>query len=133
MTETAAQTRDPLDFSDLTIIRLPVKVGAFNYTLVECSADAASRYEELRISSARDFVDGKPTRLEGTGALPIKLLALCLLDEQGKFVPEEVIKTWPWRVVKALESKAKDISDLHNNKLLSSLKNVPPATPATSE
>jgi len=125
--------KDPFDFSDLRIIEIPVKIGSACYTLVECSADAAARYEEMKLQCAKDYMDGKPTRIEGAGILPIKLLSMCVLDANNKFVSEEVVKSWPNRVVQSLEAKAKEISELGSKKsALDALKNVPPATTDSS-
>lgn len=127
-------SEESLDFSDLKVIRIPVKVGALECTLVECSEDAAAQYENARTACARDLVDGKPTRLENTGALGIKLLSMCLLGADGKFISADVIKTWPHRVVAAIEARAKDISELNpTKKALQALKNESPATLGSSE
>lgn len=124
---------EPIDFSDLKIIKIPVKVGEHSYTLVECSEDAAARYEEAKNACAKDYIDGKPTRIEGTGELAYKLLAMCLLDSSDKYVSEDVIKKWPHRVVKAIEARAKEISDLNiTPKMLDTLKNAPGVTPDSS-
>jgi hypothetical protein len=129
-------TKEVIDFSSLEIIKIPVKVGPKSFTLIEASEDAAARYEDAKTSCAKDYVDGKPTRIEGAGALDIFLLTQCLIDDEtGKYVTEDTVKVWPHRVVNKLASRAKDISDLHTvqKRLETALKNGSGATPDISE
>jgi len=62
------------------------------------------------------------------------IMAWIAVKADGKFISADVIKTWPHRVVAAIEARAKDISELNpTKKALQALKNESPATLGSSE
>ncbi len=101
-----------LDFSDLTIVELPVLVADKTYTLREATEDAARQYQNA-LTKCTSFVGGEFSGIKGPVADTKSLLiSLCLFREDGKKVSVDTVRGWPARVVKVLFDKAKEISEL---------------------
>jgi hypothetical protein len=52
--------------------------------------------------------------MRGMASTDLLLVSLCLLDQQDKNVPVDVIKTWPQKYVAKLIKTVKDISELED-------------------
>lgn len=100
-----------LDFSNLELIELPVKVGDTNYTLREALEATAVIWRNSNMAAAT-FRDGGISGFRGIADSEPLLVSLCLFDESGNNVKLSVVKGWPARVVKKLFEKAKEISEL---------------------
>lgn len=101
-----------LDFTDLTIIEVTVKFPNKTYTLREASGDIAVSYRNRAMACSKFNENGKIAGIEGMADLEPYLVHCCLSDEEGKRVPEEMIRAWPSRYLKELFNKVKEISGL---------------------
>ncbi len=105
---------DEIAFDSLEPISVPVKIGVCNYTLREIGAEDNSRYMNALMKIVKAKRDDKGAidlgNIEGVSDLDFLYLSYCLFDTDGKSVPIDVLKTWPNRIVKKLEAKAKEIS-----------------------
>ena len=111
-----------MSFDSLDLIRVPVKIAGTAYVLQEATAGAARDYRNEQMKKFK-ISDGKMTGMEGAADLDLILVSLCLFQEMstpGVYQPVPLIKVqeWPDRVVKALATKAKDISDLEDKDTL---------------
>ncbi len=100
-----------LNFSDISLIELPVQVGAMEYTLREASEATAVQWRNATMAAAR-FRDGNISGFTGIADSEPLLVSLCLFNGDGKNVPIDTVKEWPARVVKPLVEKDKEISEL---------------------
>ena len=101
-----------LDFSDLTLTELSVRVGEQTYTLREASGAAACTYRNAMIRCTTLGSDGKATRMDNIADTEPLLVSLCLFDDKNRPVPVETIRSWPSRIVTKLYNKAREISSL---------------------
>lgn len=110
-----------MDFGDATPVEVAVKISGKQYTLKEALGDAVTKFNGLRAQAGR-FQDGKFVGVRGSmaNAEPF-LVSLCLCDENGKPVPEKVIRAWPSRIQKQLYEKVKDLSEIDDREDLESL------------
>lgn len=104
-----------IDFSDLTVIEIPVNISGEKYFLREASGEAACNYRNAVLKCTKLGPEGKPSSMEGIASVEPLLVSLCLVDSEGKRVPESLVKSWPSRVVKVLYDKAKEISELDDD------------------
>jgi hypothetical protein len=106
---------EPIDFSGLEPIEIPVTIGDTNYILMEASGDSSAKFRNMMLNNT-ELVDGKPTKVTNYANVESYLVFLCLRyadgDKKDKQVPHEVVKRWPARVVKKLYETAKEISEL---------------------
>ena len=109
-------SQNDLDFSSLERVDYPVRVNdsagvPHDYVLREPSGEGTAKYKAAAIQATR-FEAGKPSGASGDIAhIDFLLLSQCLFDaETGKQVSQDVIKTWPDRVVNALVTKVKQIT-----------------------
>lgn len=100
-----------LNFSDLSVIELPVQVGENSYTLKEANEATAVKWRNATMAAAR-FRDGNISGFSGIADSEPLLVSLCLFDKDGKNVPIDTVKEWPARIVKAMFENAKEISEL---------------------
>lgn len=116
-----------IDFSDLTPIEIPVKIGSKSYVLREASGDVACRYRNKLLQSTR-FSDGKPSSIEGMADAEPLLISLCLwekYDDKGATKERPVllqeVRSWPSKIQKKLFDTAKRISELDEEETEESL------------
>lgn len=106
------------DYSDVTFDEYQVTIpGGQACVLRQASGEAVLRYRQ-QIMSGMSYREGKmsgsPVNMAASEPL---LVHLCLFDvETNKNIKLSVIKSWPYRVMKALSDKAKDISDIDDKK-----------------
>ncbi len=100
-----------LNFSDLSIIELPVQVGENSYTLREANEATAVKWRNATMAAAR-FRDGSISGFSGIADSEPLLVSLCLFDKDNKNVHIDTVKEWPARIVKTMFEKAKEISEL---------------------
>lgn len=103
-------------FDSLELTRVPVKIAGAAYVLQEATAGAARDYRNAQMKTFK-ISDGKMTGMEGTADLDLILVSLCLFKEMstpGAYQPVPLVQVqeWPDKVIKALSTKAKEISDL---------------------
>lgn len=106
-----------LHFESLDLIRVPVTIGDKHYVLQEASGEATAKYRNALLESTKLGPDGKAVSVKGLADVEMLLISLCLEDGQGKQVPVSVLKTWPNRILKTLFDKAKEISELTEEKV----------------
>lgn len=94
---------------------IPVTIDGVSYTLVEASGESVIAYRDKMIKATKPGPDGKPTRIEGITELEPFFVSCCLRDSEGVRVPENKIKSWPYRVQKTLFDKASAISGLKDS------------------
>lgn len=117
-------TTECFDFNDLSIIEIPVKLNKKNYILREADGEAGAKFKS-RSAQCMRMEAGSVTGVGEIGELEPYLLSFCMFEqgENGilKSVSENVIKSWPARVVKQLFDKAKEISELNESDTVESL------------
>jgi hypothetical protein len=106
-----------LDFNDLSVIEVPVKVAGRNYVLREATEEAACRWRNHMLRATRIGQDGRPTGIGDLADSEPLLVSLCLFEAKedgtaGAPVKLAAVKGWPSRVVGRLFAKAKQISEL---------------------
>lgn len=105
-----------LNLDDITPVEIPFKWKEVNYVLREASGDAAVRYRNMILKSARLGQGGTPTSVDGMVDCEPFLISRCLFEVCDKGmtvpVPEKTIRSWPNRVQKRLFEKVLEISDL---------------------
>lgn len=121
---------DQLNFDDLTLREMPVKIAGEAYILREASEGGCAQYRNANLKCVRFNDNGKPVAFDGTASTDALLVSLCLFkiktDADGEKtgearVPEQVIRSWPDRIVKALAKQAKEISELNLEESLEDL------------
>ena len=113
---------DDLNFDDLEPIRLSVNIRKEPFVLCEASAGAAARYRNLITKGASLTSDGRVASLGHMHDAEPRLISDCLfyalkdsegrprLDQLGRPVPEETVRSWPQRLTSKLFEKIKEIS-----------------------
>jgi len=105
-----------MSFDSLDLIRVPVKIAGAAYVLQEASAGAGRDYRNAQNKTFK-IADGKMVGMENTADLDLLLVSLCLFKEMStpgilSPVPLITLQEWPDKVIAALSTKAKEISDL---------------------
>jgi hypothetical protein len=104
---------DPdLIFDSIDLQEVPVQIAGKNYTLREANGEAARRYRNALLRSAKLGPDGKPVSLDGMADAEMVLVNECLIDKSGRKTPIQVLGSWPASVIKKLFNKAYAMSDL---------------------
>jgi hypothetical protein len=104
---------DPdLIFDTIDLQEVPVQIAGKHYTLREANGEAARRYRNALLRSAKLGPDGKPVSLDGMADAEMILVNECLIDKSGRKTPIQVLGSWPASVVKRLFNKVYSISDL---------------------
>ena len=104
----------PISFENIEPTTVPVKLGNETYTLREASGITVAAYTNRVLECTTLGPDGKPQRVKGLADLEAFLVAKCLQDKDGKFVPEATVKAWPNRIIKKLYKTVRDISELED-------------------
>lgn len=115
----AAMNVEELVFDDITPVSVPVRIAGKDYVLRETTGDASCKWRNALLAATKLGSDGKPTSLSGMADSEPLLVSLCLFEvyDQGgerkeRSVPLGVVRAWPYRLVKALFNRAKQISHL---------------------
>ena len=91
-----------------------VTLGSKQYVLREATAAVARRYRNKLLESITYGEDGRIHQAPGIADLEVLLVSGCVFAVNPKGPPtqvgENVVASWPDRVVKALFSQAKDLS-----------------------
>jgi hypothetical protein len=104
---------DPdLIFDTIDLQEVPVQIAGKSYTLREANGEAARRYRNALLRSAKLGPDGKPVSLDGMADAEMILVNECLIDRSGRKTPIQVLGSWPANVIKKLFNKAYAMSDL---------------------
>lgn len=101
-----------IKFDDLMPLCEEVTLGTAQYFLKEASGDAATKFANARLNCVKLGPDGKPQTVRGIADVEPLLVSLCLFDSNGKNVPEATVRSWPYRIQKALFDRAKEMSHL---------------------
>lgn len=121
---------DPIEFDSLERVQVPVTLGKEKYILLEGSGDVAIKYRDAIMATINKMKDGKPDGgLKGIATVESYLLSLTLykVTETGGtmpmlgdgspdpnyLVPQQVIRSWPNRIISMLYERAKQISGLN--------------------
>lgn len=102
----------PLEFTTVCN-EVPVTIDKVQYYLREATGDAASRYVNARVATMR-LGKGDVVGMGNIGDLAPLLVSLTLFDENGKNVPESVVRKWPNKVQEALYDRSLDLSHLRD-------------------
>ncbi len=112
----AATTTNEMNFDDITPVEIPVSIAGEKYVLCEATGEAGRQFNNARTRGIKFGVEGKPNSIEGVANVEPLLVSLCLFkilaEGMRKPVSVSVISAWPYRVMKRLFDKAKEISDL---------------------
>ena len=112
-----------LDFSDLTLVEIPVKLpDGKDYTLREADEEAARRYQNARFASVKLGTEGKGSSVTGMADCESQLVSFCLFDTNDRNVKLETVRKLPYRVHNQLFETIKEISELDRDDTLTSLK-----------
>jgi hypothetical protein len=104
---------DPdLIFDSIDLQEVPVQIAGKNYTLREANGEAARRYRNALLRSAKLGPDGKPVSLDGMADAEMILVNECLIDKSGRKTPIQVLGSWKAGIIKKLFNKAYAMSDL---------------------
>lgn len=124
-----------IDFEDVSLIEVPVRLGGESFTLREADGEATIRYRNA-ISNSIRVVDEKPTGVSNIADAEFLLLSLCLFKDVGKnvLVAPSYLKRLKGSVLRKLIEAVKEISGLGERKGDEEdvLKNGRPGTPAGS-
>lgn len=102
-----------LRFDDLTPIEEEVSIGGVNYLLKELDGESSVKYDNAR-TDCYEYNEGKLVRVNGLAALEPLLVSLSLFKAEDQTrVPEEIIRSWPARVQKALYERVEEINQMH--------------------
>lgn len=110
--------KSEFDFSDLTVFEQPVTMpDGRKFVLREATEEAALAYRYASLRGMEMVVDddsGDRTtrRMEAIAEVEPLLVQLCLWDGDRRNPTLDYVKGQPSRVVKALFTKVKDVSDL---------------------
>jgi hypothetical protein len=110
-----------MDFDSLTPNEVQVKKDGKSYILREASSDAVCRWRNAILKTTKYGPEGKPEHIDGLHDADPLLVALCLVEEvtlpNGAIARQPVsvatVRSWPYRMQKALYDRAKEISDLN--------------------
>lgn len=114
----------PMNFDDLTPIEIPVSIGVKQYVLCEATGTAGVAFNNARTKGIKFSNEGKPNSISGVADVEPLLVSLCLFEtvEGGrKPVPITTVQSWPYRVMKDLFDRAKEISNLDESETLEDL------------
>jgi hypothetical protein len=103
---------DAMVFDDISLREVAVSIQGKGYILREAHGEAARRYRNTLVRSAKLGPDGKPTLIDGIADAEMVLVNECLVDKSGRKTPIQVLAGWPNRVLKLLFRRVLDISDL---------------------
>jgi len=106
---------EELNFDSITLIEVPVTIAGKKYVLREADGNAAIAFRNAQLQYMHFSEDGKPQSMQGMAATETLLVSLCLVDEAGANVPEQVIRKWPNRIQKTLYERAREISELDDD------------------
>lgn len=109
-----------MNFEDLEPVEVPVTLRGKKYRLKEANTDAAVKYRNKIVSSAKLGENGKPVLLDGAAEAEPLLVSLCLFEviqtgqHKGKLAPVSLgfVKGLPPRTTAELFQRAKKISGL---------------------
>ncbi len=102
---------EEMDFGDVTLAEVPVKISNVKYVLREASGDTATQWRNARTNAIK-MVNGQVAGAANIASIDPFLVSLCLFDEAGVLVPLKKIQSWPDRVQKDLYERVKLISHL---------------------
>ena len=123
-------------FDDITPTEIPVTVGKKHYILLEAMGDVSCKWENAKARCAKVSQDGKTVAIDGLADTTPYLLSLCLYlaNPQGKIdlladgtpdpktlVPLKTIRSWPFKITKALYNKLVEISELNEKETVEAL------------
>lgn len=115
-----------MDFDSLDLLTVPVTIAGKKYTLREIDTQGACRYNNAKLHGTKFDENGKAVGIGNLADVEPLLVSLCLFEDgQPTHVPLSVVSAWPYRVVKPLFDKAKEISHLDERE---KAKNSPAAT-----
>jgi len=107
---------EELNFEDVTLIEIPVKIGGDQYILREATGEAAVNYRNAMLACTQLGESGKPQSIRNLASVEPLLVSYCLYyadgPKKGQNVPKQVILSWKNKIVKTLYEKVKEISDL---------------------
>lgn len=104
----------PLDFDSLAPYKEEIKLDGKIYILSEASADIGTRYRDGLASKIR-MKDGKPSGIDGFADLEFPLVSGCLTLD-GVSVQVDQLRKWPYRVIKTIADRIKEVSGLDEGK-----------------
>lgn len=105
---------EPLDFSSLKPIEIPVKYAGTEYVLHEVDSEGHVQFRNAeQNATVYDANTGLRSGYRNLAAIEPLLVSLCLkCKSDDKRVSVETIRSWPERVVGKLFERAKQISDI---------------------
>lgn len=124
---------EPMELTDLAPITVPVTIGKHSYVLKEASGLVARKYRSRIMNAAKGVQPGGKvtemdvSKLEG---LEVELVAGCLFEvtAEGKHVTmanrENLIRSWPDRVIDQLFQRAAAISGLRQDEAANTLEGL---------
>lgn len=109
---------EELNFDDVTLTEIPVKIGGDQYILREATGEAAVNYRNAMLACTQLGSSGKPQSIRGLASVEPLLVSHCLFyasgPREGQNVSQKTILSWKSKIVKALYEKVREISDLND-------------------
>lgn len=114
--------QEEIRFDDLSPREIPVAIGDAKYVLREAGEAAAIKHQDAVARAFHMSADGKGA-VAGAGLARTRalLVSMCLFGEGGKPVSEQVVQSWPARIVKKLASAAARMSGIGGEETVESL------------
>lgn len=98
-------------FESIELIEIPVELGDKKYVLREATGAVACKYRDALLSNTQMGSDGKAS-IKINNETEVLLVSLSIFETDGRPVSIATVKGWPSRIVKALYTKVKEISEL---------------------
>lgn len=119
--EQVSASNGVLNFDDPEPISIPVKIGKASYTLREATGDAACKYQNAQSAAYEYGPDGSIRSIRGMADVEPLLVSLCLFDDRGNPVGQDVVRGWKAPIQRTLYQRAKEISELDRDETIDSL------------
>lgn len=107
---------------ELSLKEVAVKLDGADHVIRELTGKQRDRYLDT-VAKRVNYVNGQQAGMSSLSGLQSSLLALCLVDADGKNVPENIIAAYPGSVQTNLFKIAQDISGLNENENTEEVKN----------
>jgi len=126
-----------LDFGDITIQELPVRIAGKHYILREASGEANAKYRDAIMRGTKVNKEADVVSIDGVAGAELTLLSYCLFEtgshpSNGSIIPTasvpvQTIRGWPTRVTQPLFRKLEEMSGLGEfaKKAQEAAKNLP--------
>jgi hypothetical protein len=107
---------------ELKLKEVTVKLDGSDYIIRELTGKQRDKYLDT-VAKRVQYVNGMQAGMTSLSGLQSSLLSMCMVDEDGKNVPESTIADFPGSVTSKLFKIAQDLSGLNENEDSQEVKN----------